>query len=144
MPVFVKELLDLKGRNVVTVRPDMSLGDAAITLNEYRIGAVVVTDEKGAILGIFTERDMVKAIATQASDALQSPVSTVMTMNVTRCHEGSTSDDVMELMTGGRFRHVPVEANGQLVGIISIGDVVKARMSEIEAEAEHIKAYIAG
>ena len=144
MPVFVKELLDLKGRNVVTVRPDMSLGDAAITLNEHRIGAVVVTDEKGAILGIFTERDMVKAIATQASDALKSPVSTVMTKNVTRCHEGSTSDDVMELMTGGRFRHVPVEAHGQLVGIISIGDVVKARMSEIEAEAEHIKAYIAG
>lgn len=144
MPVFVKELLDLKGRNVVTVRPDMSLGDAAITLNEHSIGAVVVTDEKGAILGIFTERDMVKAIATQASDALKSPVSKVMTKNVTRCHEGSTSDDVMELMTGGRFRHVPVEANGQLVGIISIGDVVKARMSEIEAEAEHIKAYIAG
>lgn len=144
MPVFVKELLDLKGRDVVTVRPDMSLGDAAVTLHEHRIGAVVVTDEKGAILGIFTERDMVKAIATQASNALQSPVSTVMTKNVTRCHEGSTSDDVMELMTGGRFRHVPVEANGQLVGIISIGDVVKARMSEIEAEAEHIKAYIAG
>lgn len=144
MAIFVKELLDLKGREVVTVRPDLSLGDAAITLHEHRIGAVVVTDEAGAILGIFTERDMVKAIAAHASAALQTKVSDVMTQNVTRCHEGSSIDDLMELMTGGRFRHLPVEADGRLVGIISIGDVVKARISEIEAEAEHIKAYIAG
>lgn len=144
MPVFVKELLDLKGRDVVTIGPDMSVGDAAITLHEHRIGAVVVTDDNGAILGIFTERDLVKAIATQASDALEAPVSHVMTKNVTRCHEGSSTDDLMELMTGGRFRHLPVEADGRLVGIISIGDVVKARIGEIEAEAEHIKAYIAG
>ncbi|KAA3512201.1 CBS domain-containing protein [Agrobacterium rosae] len=144
MAIFVKELLDLKGREVVTVRPDLSLGDAAITLHEHRIGAVVVTDDAGAILGIFTERDMVKAIAAHASAALQTKVSDVMTKNVTRCHEGSSTDDLMELMTGGRFRHLPVEAGGRLVGIISIGDVVKARISEIEAEAEHIKAYIAG
>ncbi len=144
MPIFVKELLDLKGRDVVTVGPDMSLGDAAVTLHENRIGAVVVTDDKGTILGIFTERDLVKAIAAQAAAALQAKVSDVMTKNVTRCHEGSSTDDLMELMTGGRFRHLPVEADGRLVGIISIGDVVKARISEVEAEAEHIKAYIAG
>lgn len=144
MPVFVKELLDLKGRDVVTVDPGMSLGDAAVTLHEHRIGAVVVVDDKGAILGIFTERDLVKAIAAQGGEALQARVSDVMTRNVTRCHEGSSTDDLMELMTGGRFRHLPVEADGRLVGIISIGDVVKARISEIETEAEHIKAYIAG
>ena len=144
MPVFVKELLDLKGRDVVTVDPGMSLGDAAVTLHEHRIGAVVVVDEKGAILGIFTERDMVKAIASHGAGALQVTVADVMTKNVTRCHEGSSTDDLMELMTGGRFRHLPVEASGRLVGIISIGDVVKARISEVEAEAEHIKAYIAG
>ncbi|NTF32202.1 CBS domain-containing protein [Rhizobium skierniewicense] len=144
MPIFVKELLDLKGRDVITVRPDLSLGEAAVTLHENRIGAVVVTDDHGAILGIFTERDIVKAIATHASAALEAKVSEVMTKNVTRCHEGSSTDDLMELMTGGRFRHLPVEADGRLVGIISIGDVVKARIGEIEAEAEHIKAYIAG
>lgn len=144
MPVFVKELLDLKGRDVVTVDPDMSLGDAAVTLHEHRIGAVVVVDEKGTILGIFTERDMVKAIANHGVGALKVRVADVMTKNVTRCHEGSSTDDLMELMTGGRFRHLPVESNGRLVGIISIGDVVKARIGEIEAEAAHIKAYIAG
>lgn len=144
MPIFVKELLDLKGRDVVTVGPDMSVGDAATTLHENRIGAVVITDQEGAILGIFTERDLVKAIATQASAALQAKVSDIMTKNVTRCYEGSSTDDLMELMTVGRFRHLPVEANGRLVGIISIGDVVKARIGEIEAEAEHIKSYITG
>lgn len=144
MPVLVKELLDLKGRDVVTVDPDMSLGDAAVTLHEHRIGAVVVVNENGAILGIFTERDMVKAIAGHGNTALQVRVADVMTKNVTRCHEGSSTDDLMEIMTGGRFRHLPVEENGNLVGIISIGDVVKARIGEIEAEAEHIKAYIAG
>lgn len=144
MPIFVKELLDLKGRDVVTVGPDMSVGDAAATLHEHRIGAVVVTDQDGAILGIFTERDLVRAIATQSSAALQAKLADVMTRNVTRCHEGSSTDDLMELMTGGRFRHLPVETNGRLVGIISIGDVVKARIGEIEAEAEHIKSYITG
>ena len=144
MPVFVKEILDLKGREVVTVDPDMTLADAAVTLYEHRIGAVVVTDHNGAVLGIFTERDLVRAVAAKAAAALKTTVSDVMTKNVTRCNEESTTDDLMEIMTGGRFRHLPVEANGRLAGIISIGDVVKSRIGEIEAEAEHIKAYIAG
>lgn len=144
MPIFVREILDLKGRDVVTVGPDMSVGEAATTLHEHKIGAVVITGQDGAILGIFTERDLVRAIATQASAALQAKVGDVMTKNVTRCHVGSSTDDLMELMTGGRFRHLPVEAEGRLVGIISIGDVVKARIGEIEAEAEHIKSYITG
>lgn len=144
MPIFVKEILDLKGREVVTVAPDMTLADAAVTLYEHRIGAVVVTEPNGKILGIFTERDLVRAVAAKGAAALQTGVSDVMTKNVTRCNEESTTDDLMEIMTGGRFRHLPVEANGRLAGIISIGDVVKARIGEIEAEAEHIKAYIAG
>jgi CBS domain-containing protein len=144
MPVFVKELLDQKGREVVTVRPDVTLGDVAVTLHERRIGAVVVTDTQGAIMGIFTERDLVKAIASQAAVALTEKVYDAMTKNVTRCQENSTTDELMEIMTGGRFRHVPVESNGKLAGIISIGDVVKARISVVEAEAEQIKAYIAG
>lgn len=144
MPTFVKELLDAKGRAVVTVQPDMLLGEAAAMLHGNRIGAVVVTDTTGAIRGIFTERDLVRAIAVKGASALTQSVESEMTKAVTRCHENSTTDDLMEIMTGGRFRHIPVEENGKLAGIISIGDVVKARMGEIEAEAEHIKAYIAG
>ena len=144
MPIFVKEILDIKGREVVTVDPGMSIADAAVTLYEHRIGAVVVTDHMGAVLGIFTERDLVRAVAAKGSAALETKVSDVMTKSVTRCNEETTTDDLMEIMTGGRFRHLPVEANGRLAGIISIGDVVKARISEIETEAEHIKAYIAG
>ncbi|MGV1914167.1 CBS domain-containing protein [Rhizobium sp. 22-785-1] len=144
MPIFVKEILDLKGREVVTVDPDMTLADAAVTLYEHRIGAVVVTDYNGAVLGIFTERDLVRAVAAKASAAMETRVADVMTKNVTRCTEETTTDDLMETMTGGRFRHLPVEADGRLAGIISIGDVVKARIGEIETEAAHIKAYIAG
>jgi CBS domain-containing protein len=144
MPTFVKELLDSKGRAVVTVRPNVTLDEVAATLHNNRIGAVVVTDANDGIRGIFTERDLVRAIASKGAAALTLPVDGEMTKKVTRCREDSTTDDLMEIMTGGRFRHIPVEDNGKLVGIISIGDVVKARMGEIEAEAEHIKAYIAG
>ena len=141
MPTFVKDLLDRKGRDVVTVNPEVSIGEAATTLHAHKIGSVVVTDGDGVI---FTERDLVKAVAGQGAASLQQSVSVAMTKNVIRCHHDSTTDELMEIMTGGRFRHVPVEENGRLAGIISIGDVVKARIGEIEAEAEHIKAYIAG
>lgn len=144
MPIFVKEILDNKGREVVTVDPQMTLEDAAVTLYEHRIGAVVVTDPNGAVLGIFTERDLVRAVAARSGAALKTHVSDVMTKNVTRCSEATNCDDLMEIMTGGRFRHIPVETDGSLSGIVSIGDVVKARIGEIEAEAAHIKAYIAG
>jgi CBS domain-containing protein len=144
MPTFVKDLLDSKGRDVVTVGPDVTLGDAAGTLHQRRIGAVVVVDANGGIRGIFTERDLVRAIASKGASSLKETVASVMTVNVVRCRDNSTTDELMELMTGGRFRHIPVEENGRLVGIISIGDVVKARIVEAEAEAEHIKAYIAG
>ena len=144
MPTFVKDLLDRKGRNVVTVGPSVSIGEAAATLNAHKIGALVVTDADGVVLGIFTERDLVKVVAGEGAASLLQSVSVAMTKNVIRCHHNSTTDELMEIMTGGRFRHVPVEENGRLAGIISIGDVVKARIGEIEAEAEHIKAYIAG
>ncbi|MDS7597234.1 CBS domain-containing protein [Agrobacterium tumefaciens] len=143
MPTFVKDLLDRKGRDVVTVGPDVTIGEAAGTLHSNRIGAVVVTDAEGVVLGIFTERDLVKAVAGRGASSLQQSVSVAMTRNVIRCRFTSTTDELMEIMTGGRFRHIPVEENGRLAGIISIGDVVKARIGEVEAEAEQIKAYIA-
>lgn len=144
MPTFVKDLLDTKGRNVVTVTPDVTIVEAAKTLNQHKIGAVVVVDAKGTIKGIFTERDMVRAIAGKGANSLMEKVSAAMTKNVIRCQETSSTDQLMEIMTGGRFRHVPVEKDGKIAGIISIGDVVKAHIGEIEAEAEQIKAYIAG
>ncbi len=143
MSTTVKMMLDAKGRAVQTVEPDRKLLDVAAVLNERKIGAVIVAGLEGRIAGIFTERDLVRTIATHGVAALEKPVQTMMTTGVTRCHEEQTVEEVMEMMTAGRFRHVPVETDGKLAGIISIGDVVKARMREVEIEAEQMKAYIA-
>ena len=144
MSVRVKTILDQKGRDVVTISPDATLGDAARVLQEHKIGALVVTGMEGRIVGIFTERDLVGAVGKRGGASLAEPVSSVMTANVYRCGEDATMNDVMEMMTSRRFRHVPVETSGKLSGIISIGDVVKNRIREVELEAEQIKAYIAG
>lgn len=143
MSTTVKMMLDAKGRAVQTVEPDRKLLDVAAVLNDRKIGAVIVAGLEGRIAGIFTERDLVRTIATHGVAALEKPVQTMMTTGVTRCHEEQTVEEVMEMMTAGRFRHVPVETDGKLAGIISIGDVVKARMREVEIEAEQMKAYIA-
>jgi len=144
MSVSVKHLLDQKGRSVTTISPNVTLDQAARSLHENRIGALVVVGMEGRIVGIFTERDLVRVIATAGTEALNQPVASVMTANVERCRPESSVDELMELMTSRRFRHVPVEEDGKLAGIISIGDVVKSRISQIEREAEEIKAYIAG
>lgn len=143
MSTTVKMMLDAKGRAVETVEPDRKLLEVATVLNDRKIGAVIVAGLEGRIAGIFTERDLVRTIATHGVAALEQSVQTMMTTGVTRCREDQTVEEVMEMMTGGRFRHVPVETDGKLAGIISIGDVVKARMREVEHEAEQMKAYIA-
>jgi CBS domain-containing protein len=144
MSISVKAMLDAKGRDVVTVSPDKTLLEVATILHDRRIGAVVITGMEGRIAGIFTERDLVRAIASKGAGVLDQPVSSSMTANVQRCREETTVDELMGMMSSGRFRHVPVEQDGRLSGIISIGDVVKSRIREVEIEAEHIKAYIAG
>lgn len=144
MAIVVKNMLDAKGRDVVTVSPDKSLLQVAGILHERKIGALVVTGVDGRIAGIFTERDMVRALAEKGAAILDQPVSSVMTVNVQTCREEATVNALMEMMSSGRFRHVPVEDGGRLNGIISIGDVVKSRIREVEMEAEEIKAYIAG
>jgi CBS domain-containing protein len=144
MSVSVKAILDAKGRNVVTAGPNTTLAEAAKILNQKRIGALVVIGVEGKIAGIFTERDVVNAVAKSGKDALDQTLATLMTAKVYRCKEDNSVDELMELMTQRRFRHVPVEDKGKLSGIISIGDVVKSRIREIELEAEQIKAYIAG
>lgn len=144
MAIIVKNMLDAKGRDVVTVGPDKTLLEVAEILNQKKIGAVVVTGMEGRIAGIFTERDLVRSIASKGPGVLDQPVKSAMTTNVHRCKEETTVDELMGIMTGGRFRHVPVEKDGKLDGIISIGDVVKSRIREVELEAEQMKAYIAG
>ncbi len=139
----VKAILEEKGRDVVTMGPDETLSEAIGTLAKRRIGAVVVLKADGRIAGILSERDVVRAIGEGGSDALARPVSSIMTPKVQVCREENTVHDVMEIMTRGRFRHLPVEREGRLVGIISIGDVVKRRIEDAEREAEEIRTYIA-
>jgi CBS domain-containing protein len=142
--MHVRNILDQKGRSVLTIRPDATLEDAARTLHENRIGALVVLGVNEQIKGILSERDIINAVARHGTAALGRTVSTVMTSNVHRCTEDTTIDALMSLMSEKRCRHIPVEMNGKLAGMISIGDVVKSRIREIEFEAEEIKAYIAG
>ncbi|PJI43158.1 MAG: inosine-5-monophosphate dehydrogenase [Rhizobium sp.] len=144
MSASVRSILEVKGRDVVTIGPNVTLAEAARTLDEHKIGAVVVVGMENRIVGIFTERDLVRSIARSGAGGLDQPVSAMMTTNVYRCNEASTVNELMEVMSSRRFRHVPVEENGRLCGIISIGDVVKSRIREVETEAEQIKAYIAG
>lgn len=139
----VKSILDAKGRDVVTLGPDETLAHATGLLAERRIGAVVVTDDAGRILGILSERDIVRVIGQSGAQALEMRVSGVMTGKVTTCRESHTVNHVMEVMTRGRFRHLPVEKDGRLDGIVSIGDVVKRRIEEALREAEQIREYIA-
>ncbi|MDV4154558.1 MULTISPECIES: CBS domain-containing protein [Rhizobium] len=144
MTSSVKAILDLKGRDVITAGPSTTVAQAATILSKKKIGAIVVVGMENRISGMFTERDLVHAIAKHGKEGLDQSLAQVMTAKVYRCNEDTTVNELMELMTSRRFRHVPVESNGKLAGIISIGDVVKSRIAEVEREAEEIKAYIAG
>lgn len=139
----VRSILQIKGRDVVIARPNDTLAEVARVLAEKRIGAVVVADEDMHIAGILSERDIVRVIGEEGADALKRLASSVMTASVQSCREDHTINDVMEIMTRGRFRHMPVEHEGKLAGIISIGDVVKQRIEQVEREADDIRSYIA-
>lgn len=139
----VKAILEEKGRNVVTIGPERTLSEAAQILAQHRIGAAVVTHSDGRIAGILSERDIVRALGLEGAEVLSRPVSAAMTADVKICREANTVHEVMEIMTHGRFRHLPVEKDGRLDGIVSIGDVVKRRIQDAEREAEEIRAYIA-
>lgn len=139
----VDRILSLKGRNVVSIEAHRSLSEAAQLLSERRIGAIVIVDGQQPVKGILSERDIVRAIATHGVRALEEPISRFMTGQVVTCTGNTSINDLMEMMTQQKFRHVPVVEGGQLVGIVSIGDVVKQRVEEIEAESQAIKDYIA-
>ena len=138
----VAHIINEKGRDVVTIAPEASLTEVTAILAEKRIGAVLVV-EKTAIRGIISERDIVRALSKFGSEALTKPASQCMTAKVVTCRPEDTINDVMQKMTSGRFRHLPVVENGALVGIVSIGDVVKRRIEDVQREADQIREYIA-
>lgn len=140
----VRAILNEKGNNVVTVTPQLTVQEAATYLHDNHIGAVVIVDPDDRIVGILTERDIVASIAKHGAACLDKPVSSVMWQNVYCCREEMSVQTLMEMMSKLRARHLPVERNGRLAGIVSIGDVVKYHIRAIEREAEEIKAYIAG
>lgn len=138
----VKAILAAKGGDVVTIEPTADLAAAAKLLAERRIGAVVILGAERRIVGILSERDIVRALAERGPAALQEAVGQVMTRNVASCGEDETISSIMERMTAGKFRHMPVVEAGRLAGLVSIGDVVKLRVEEMEREASALKDYI--
>ena len=139
----VKAILSRKGSDVATIAPTASLSQAVKVLAERRIGALVVTGADNRVAGILSERDIVRVLAARGPDALLDNVAAVMTRKVSTCTEDETVAVIMERMTEGKFRHLPVVEQGRLAGIISIGDVVKLRVEEIEGESNALREYIA-
>ena len=138
----VKMILSRKGNEVCTIEPTATLAAAIKLLAERRIGALVVTGAERRIVGILSERDIVRALAERGHLALSTAVAEVMTRKVVTCGENETTHDVMERMTAGKFRHIPVVEQGQLAGIVSIGDVVKERVEQMERDTAALQDYI--
>ena len=140
----VDGILRTKGAVVVTIRPDATIGDLVRGLRADRIGAMIVSEDGRSILGIISERDVVRGLAERGSRILEAPVADLMTRDVVSCTPRDTVKQVMAEMTRRRVRHLPVVADGVLCGIVSIGDVVKNRLEEMETETNVLReAYIA-
>jgi CBS domain-containing protein len=141
--MIVSIILADKGRDIVTIEPSASLSGAAKLLAEKRIGAALILGADHRLVGIISERDIVQAVAARGAGALDEPVSQTMTRKVETCNENETISSIMERMTKGKFRHVPVVEQGRLAGIVSIGDVVKHRLQQMEHESAAMRDYIA-
>jgi CBS domain-containing protein len=139
----VAAILKSKGKGVVTAEPDMSLLEIAKLLDQHGIGCVVLEGDDGKVVGIVSERDLVRAIGRSGPKVLKDPVSNYMTRSVVTAREADTIDRLMAEMTAHRFRHMPVVERGRLIGLVSIGDVVKMRIAEAEMEAAAMREYIA-
>lgn len=138
----VAAILRQKGRAVTTVGPCATLLEVAAKLAAKKIGSIVVVGPHGEVAGIVSERDIIRAIATDGAACLEQPVASSMTRQVITCQETDTLDELMAMMTERRFRHLPVVTDGALVGIVSIGDVVKHHVAEVEMEATAMREYI--
>ncbi len=142
--MIVRKIIELKQiQQILTVRPDQTVMEAAELLTQHKIGAVVVSGDGASMDGILSERDIVKTIGRAGAGCLGDSVASIMTSKVTSCTPEDTSETVMSRMTEGRFRHMPVLDGGKMVGLISIGDVVKARISEIQEENSALTGMIA-
>ena len=139
----VAHILSVKGTDVITTTPDKSLHETAQTMARHGIGAIVVCGSTGEIAGILSERDIMRAIAEHGANALEQRVSSHMTKKVMTAEKISTAISVMQRMTAGRFRHMPVLHDGELAGLVSIGDLIKHRLAELEDEQQALKEYIA-
>lgn len=143
--MLVKTILKAKARGagVVTVSPDITVAEAARTLATNRIGALIALEEGGAIAGILSERDIVRGVALQGEGCLRAPVRDLMTAAVLTCHEDDSVESLMQTMTSKRIRHLPVvDGDGRLVGIVTIGDVVKSRLDQADMEVDNLRHYV--
>jgi len=140
----VETILRNKGNWVATIRPDATVGEAVDILNRERIGAIVVSEDGEGVDGILSERDIVIALAEDGADLLSRAVADIMTRSVVTCGPSDTVGELMAEMTNRRIRHFPVVGDGRLIGIVSIGDLVKNRLDEVEFEASSMRSFIAG
>ena len=140
--MIVKTILSAKGNDVISIEPAATLETAVRTLADHRIGALLVLGPDRRVVGILSERDIVRVLAEQGAGALNQPLSQVMTRKVVTCNSSETIGVIMERMTAGKFRHVPVVEQDQVIGVVSIGDVVKYRLQEMEHESAALRDYI--
>ena len=143
--MLVKQILQSKPNHAIaTIQPDASITEAVGILSKKRIGALVVSETGKDAAGVISERDIVREIGFRGTGFLKEKVKTIMSSNVICCAEDETADQVLTKMTNGRFRHMPVLSNGEMIGLISIGDVVKARLSELDMEKQALEGMIMG
>jgi len=142
--VRISSLLDRKGSAVVTISGEASVAEAVAALAEHRIGAIIVSGDGAHIEGIVSERDVVRGLGMSHGTLLEQPVRSIMTANVLTCSPDDLVDSLMTTMTDNRVRHVPVVEGGVLRGIVSIGDVVKSRIDELEKDRKELEEYITG
>lgn len=140
----VGDILSAKGDAVFSVRPQATLGDAVVELRDRRVGALIVTDAQGALVGILSERDIVRKLADTPGQTLPQKVSDVMTTSVVTCAPSDPLITVLKQMSAGRFRHMPVVEDDRLMGMVTIGDVINHRLTQLEQEALHLKQLIVG
>lgn len=140
--MIVKAILSAKGGDVISIDPTATLDTAVKTLSEHKIGALLVLGTDRRVIGILSERDIVRALAARGAGVLSEPLAQVMTRKVVTCSESDSVGVLMERMTTGKFRHLPVIEDEQVIGVVSIGDVVKHRLQEIEQESAALRDYI--
>jgi CBS domain-containing protein len=141
--LLIEHVLHTKGHEVKTIGPEATVAEAVDELRRHNVGALVVSEGGSAIAGIISERDIVRALAADGAAVLDRPLSELMTAEVATCSPRATVDELMRLMTDRRVRHVPVTERGEMVGLVSIGDVVKSRIDELQVEADTLHQYLA-